>query len=405
MSNDPKTLFRSALLTSALLPVALVFGGCGDDGSSSGPGTSEGTSEGESTNGESSDASAGSSSGSAQTTGASGTAGGSETGTTGEPGTSSSGQTTDPSTTSDDTTTTSTTDDPTTGDPTTTGGDFEPVRFIAMGDGGEGNDGQYQVANTLEMLCPEIGCDFVIYLGDNFYDEGVDAVDDTQFITKFEEPYADLSMPFYISLGNHDYGLIANNWGKADYQIDYSDFSEKWTLPSVWYDFERENTHFFALDTSRIFWGYQWDEQLEWLQQGTANSDATWKFAFGHHPYISNGQHGNAGNYEGLGFPIPIISGEDVKDFMDEGICGDVDVYFCGHDHNRQWLEPVCGTEFIVSGTAAKNTDLEYHDDQPTFFDDDTKNGFLWVEVMGDTLTGRFYDEDGNMEYERILTK
>ena len=45
--------------------------------------------------------------------------------------------------------------------------------------------------------------------------------------------------------------------------------------------------------------------------------------------------------------------------FMEESVCGKIDVYFCGHDHNRQWFQPTCGTEFVVSGAAAKNTDLE----------------------------------------------
>ena len=308
--------------------------------------------------------------------------------------------------TTDEPTTDATTDDPsdTDTDTDTDGGD-NIVRFIAMGDGGEGNDTQYKVANAVELVCAEKGCDFALYMGDNFYDTGVDAVDDQQFQDKFELPYANLSFPFYVVFGNHDYGMIANNWMKAEYQIDYTQFSDIWTLPSPWYEFTRDHAHFFALDTSRIFWDYQWDEQRDWLISGLANSNATWKFAFGHHPYISNGEHGNAGNYEGLGFPIPIISGTDVKDFMEDAVCGKVDIYFCGHDHNRQWLGPECGTEFVVSGTAAKETGLAHHDPNPTLFEEDADAGFLWVEINGNTLTGVFYDEDGNVEYERVLNK
>jgi hypothetical protein len=406
MPRSLKSVSHAITLTTLVLAAPALLSACGDDNADATTASGD-----DSETGTSADPSAGTTAG--------GTMSGSSAGPSGSESDSMTGQaTSDTTSASTDSTVDpsagstgqATTGDPTTGDPTTdpttTGGvEYQPVRFIAMGDGGEGNDNQYQVANTLEMLCPEIGCDFVLYLGDNFYDEGVDGVTDTQFATKFEEPYADLEMPFYIVFGNHDYGLIANNWGKADYQIDYSAFSDKWTLPAPWYDFEVENTHFFALDSSRIFWDYQWDQQLEWLQQGTANSGAPWKFAFGHHPYISNGAHGNAGNYEGLPFPIPLISGEDVKDFMEDGVCGDIDVYFCGHDHNRQWLEPACGTEFVVSGAAAKYTDLEHHDDQPTLFEDDQEPGFLWVEIDGDTLTGRFYDADGNIDFERTIQK
>src|SRR5690606_11565764 len=128
-------------------------------------------------------------------------------------------------------------------------------------------------------------------------------------------------------------------------------YSDKWTLPNEWYDFKVENVHFIALDTSRLFWDEDVDEQEAFIRQVLAETDAEWTIAFGHHPYISSGEHGNAGNYEGL--PLPIVAGYHIKDFFDAEICGKVTAYFCGHDHNRQWLQPTCGTEFIVSGAAA----------------------------------------------------
>ena len=96
----------------------------------------------------------------------------------------------------------------------------EIVRFIAMGDGGEGNADQYAVAATVKSVCDAKddehgpGCDFVLYLGDNFYDD-VEGVDDEQFQTKFELPYADLDLPFWVVLGNHDYGVCRSGSGRA----------------------------------------------------------------------------------------------------------------------------------------------------------------------------------------------
>ena len=94
-----------------------------------------------------------------------------------------------------------------------------------------------------------------------------------------------------------------------------------------------------------------------------------------------------------------------MKDFVDESVCGKIDIYFAGHDHNRQWLEPVCGTEFVVSGAGSKNTDFAWHDDNPTFYGDDTEPGFLYVEIDDNLLIGRFYDKDGNMDFERTIVK
>ena len=93
-----------------------------------------------------------------------------------------------------------------------------------------------------------------------------------------------------------------------------------------------------------------------------------------------------------------------MKEFFDADVCGKFDMYACGHDHNRQWLQPTCGTEFVVSGTAAKSTDLEGQG-TPTFFEDDVDGGFLLIEIQGTELTGWFYDENGNEEFTRTVTK
>ena len=75
-----------------------------------------------------------------------------------------------------------------------------------MGDTGKGNTGQQDVANAVARKCAASGCDFVQLLGDNIYESGVTSVTDAQWQTKFEKPYMGISQPFYVVLGNHDYG-------------------------------------------------------------------------------------------------------------------------------------------------------------------------------------------------------
>jgi tartrate-resistant acid phosphatase type 5 len=286
----------------------------------------------------------------------------------------------------------------------------EVVRFIAMGDGGEGNGTQLQVAQAVKAECDARGgCMFALYLGDNIYDTGVDSSMDQQFQTKFELPYSELDFQFYITLGNHDYGGggAGFEFYKGDYQVDYTMFSTKWFLPDNYYSdsivLNGTTVDLFSLDTNSIMYTGA-SAQESWLQQELAASTATWKIAFGHHTFVSNGKHGNAGDYEGLPFPIPIVSGQNVESFMQDAVCGAADVYVCGHDHNRQWLQPTCGTEFIVSGTAAKDTPLDPKG-TPTFFETDQGGGFLLVEIAGNTFTGWFYDENGTMEYTRSFSK
>lgn len=285
-------------------------------------------------------------------------------------------------------------------------GESGVVRFIALGDSGEGNEAQAAVANAAELVCEADGCDFGMLLGDNFYDVGVTSVDDPQFVTKFEDMYLSLGIPFYVILGNHDYGTLSNDWPRGQYQVDYGVDNPNWNLPHYWYTFSSESgdTQFFAMDTQRMMWDHETDEQWAWFDEQMAASTASWKVGFGHHPYISNGSHGNAGNYEGIG-GIDFISGNVVKEFIDTRVCDQVDVYFSGHDHNRQAFDPVCGTYFIVSGSAAKVSGFEFREDNPTQWGNDQTEGFVWVEITGQDFVARFYDYTGLLDYEQSFTR
>ncbi len=291
------------------------------------------------------------------------------------------------------------------GEPDDTGPVQEPViaRFVALGDAGEGNDTQYRVADVIKTVCDAQGCDFALYLGDNFYDTGVEGPEDDQFETKFELPYAELDFPFYVVLGNHDYGGdgAGYEFWKGDYQVEYTAYSDKWTLPNAFYSHELGELELFGLDTNTIFWGFG-DEQAAWLPGALATSDARWKIAFGHHCYLSNGQHGNAGEYEGFEW-LPVANGAAVEEFVDANVCGQADVYFAGHDHLREWMGESCGTEFIVSGAGAKTTDLVGRGNT-TEFESDVA-GFVWVELRGDTATVQFWDENGNKDHEGSFTR
>lgn len=298
-----------------------------------------------------------------------------------------------------------------TGTPTTPStdpcADPDVVQFVALGDAGTGSPDQYAVADAIEQVCAERCCDFALYLGDNFYDTGVDGADDDLFVEYFEAPYANLDFPFMVTLGNHDYGALGLGieFWKGNYYLDYSaeNPTSKFEFPELFYSYQTSNVKFLALNTTELFFGLT-GEQGNWVDQELDNLDAAveWVIAFGHHPYISNGQHGNAGAYEGLPF-IPIASGDAIRDFFDDHLCGRVQVYICGHDHNRQMLVPTCGTEFIVSGAGAKTTDLEGRGND-TFFEDDTTEGFVWVEIRGNEFTAAFYDKTATLNYEQTFT-
>lgn len=278
------------------------------------------------------------------------------------------------------------------------------VRFVAMGDQGKGNDGQNAVAAAIKNKCDADGCDFVQLLGDNIYDSGVDGTDDPLWQERFEIPYMAIDLDFWAVLGNHDYGGdgLGNDFPKGQNEIDYTLVSTKWKMPSAYWQRSVSHVDFFGLDTNMAFW-MQAAQQKTDVAGWIAASTATWKIALGHHTYLSNGKHGNAGSYEGLPF-IPIANGAGVKDLMDDVVCGQVDVYLCGHDHSTQWLSDKCGgaTELIVAGSGASTTELG--GDNAAYFET-LELSFLYVVIDGNTFTGELVDTDGNVMYTRTITK
>jgi len=276
-----------------------------------------------------------------------------------------------------------------------------PVSFVVLGDGGTGDRVQRAVASGVRKVCARRGCQFALYLGDNIYEGGVSGPDDRQFQDKFEVPYRDLDFPFFVILGNHDYGPYAVE--RAEFQVAYTRRSKKWVMPHRYYTFRAGPVAFFGIDTNAILHDPQEQRaQREWLLRELARSDARWKIAFGHHPYISNGAHGNAGNYNGHGDESAdgLMSGEPLAELARQALCGRAQLYLAGHDHHREWLEPTCGTHFLISGAAAKLRSMARRDAQPSRWSDNREHGFLWIGVEGNTLRGAFYDADGNMDYE-----
>ena len=282
--------------------------------------------------------------------------------------------------------------------------DSGQIRFVAFGDQGTGSPMQHKVAAAVGRVCERLGgCDFGLLLGDNFYGSGVASIDDPQWVTAFEEPYGALGFPFYAVLGNHDLGGdgLGLDTEKGSYQVAYSQKNPQWKMPARFYDFRAGPVHFVALDTMAIYYD-QDDHQREAIDGMLLAADTRWKIAFGHHPFYSNGTHGNAGNYNGWAF-VPIANGEHVRTFFEDEICGRVDLYLSGHDHSRQDLVPDCrGTQFVVSGAGARTTALP--GTNKTHFQSD-KEGFLVVDATDQSLTLRFFDANGVMDHERVVMR
>lgn len=234
------------------------------------------------------------------------------------------------------------------------------ISFYFLGDTGSGRKEQYKVSRAIQddlIECDNIDETFVICLGDNIYNQGCKDVKDIQYYYKFEKPYRNIpDIPFYMCLGNHDYGYD-NFKQRAQSQIDYSKYSNKWILPHQYYSFEKKkkdtkllfcmiDTNFSELPTSECFSESEIKDQFNHIKHRLRVSNADWKIICGHHTWKSVGGHGNTPKLDRF-----------LTNLYEE--CA-FDLYLCGHDHNKQiiQLNPDQSPTLIVCGTGGKR----YHD-------------------------------------------
>lgn len=276
------------------------------------------------------------------------------------------------------------------------------IRFFAIGDQGTGGASQQAVADAIAAKCAADGCDFGITLGDNFYPEGVTSTNDLLWNTVFVQPYATIDVPFYASLGNHDYAV---DKARGQVQVDYGLINSKWIMPAQYYAFDAGNATFLAISSHLIQSNYSTSvvDQGAYFANEIAQSEQPWKIMFGHHPYISDGGHGNAGNYDDV--PDRAIA---LKEFFETYICGTIDIYLSGHDHNLQTLQGpqgpwVCPNYFIVSGGGGAGLyNLPGRDENTTEFSAKSF-GFAYMHLTSTTFTLELVNENGDVLFTKEI--
>eukprot|EP01042_Synura_sphagnicola_P018972 gene18972-23999_t len=128
------------------------------------------------------------------------------------------------------------------------------VSFLVVGDWGrKGANHQHDVARQMETTAAEFGTHFIVSVGDNFYDDGVKSTADPQWRFSFEDVYTGphLQTPWYVALGNHDYGQ------SPQAQVDYTRLSPRWRMPARYYtvpgnEIGHPAADLFILDTSPL---------------------------------------------------------------------------------------------------------------------------------------------------------
>ncbi len=203
------------------------------------------------------------------------------------------------------------------------------IHFAVIGDFGEGNQAEADVASLVKSWQP----DFILTTGDNNYPQGeAKTIDDRigKYYSNFIYPYAGKYTPgaslnrFFPTLGNHDW------MSKA--AMPYFDY---FTLPGNerYYDFSWGAVHFYALDSNTE----EPDKvgasspQAAWLKQKLSEAKEPWKVVYSHIPPYSSGLHGGA---DYMRWPFQAWGAS---------------IYLGGHDHDYERLN-LNGFPYIVDG-------------------------------------------------------
>jgi tartrate-resistant acid phosphatase type 5 len=251
-----------------------------------------------------------------------------------------------------------------------------PVRILAFGDFGDGSASQKQVAASMLSYHTRQRFDFAITLGDNFYSTGMASPEDERWKTWWSDLYDPLRIPFYATLGNHD-------WGQPNSpaaEIVFSQRSPSWRMPATYYTFTAGDAQFFALDTDVIS-----EKQLLWLKDALHASKARWKIVYGHHPIYSEGAHeDNNTKIEQL---LPLLRDR-------------AHIYLAGHDHDMQHLKPEGQLHFFVAGSGGKLRPIQ---PGPRSLFAKSANGFAVLEVQRESVSVAFVDVAGQELYRYAL--
>lgn len=280
----------------------------------------------------------------------------------------------------------------------------DAFHFLAIGDWGrKGQYHQQDVADRMEEVARVLDAEFVMSLGDNFYPNGVASVDDPNWNYSFEDVYKGyhLNIPWHVVLGNHDYR------GNPQAQLDYTWKSQRWNMPSRYfnYDYELDDEGLLSLvfiDTSPFehkyydeekygqVWSQDSTRQIQWADSVLkAKSKSSWLIVAGHHPMYSGGKR--------------IEATSDVRSHLEPLLTrNNVDVYFAGHEHDMQYIKPKGKLHHFISGAGSEV--------RPTGMLDFSKyaiseHGFMAVSVTKDKMLVQVIDYKGNVLQKTVINK
>ena len=293
----------------------------------------------------------------------------------------------------------------------------DSLKFIVAGDAGTGDP---HLHNGIAALIKEKPIDGILLVGDNVYPCGVESISDPQW-AKVDVNFADLGVPIYPVLGNHDYGdptrhgdtFTICDHPDPEAQVRATGTVPHWTFPARTYrlasplvDIFMIDTQPFASDWTQPFLGSETAaSEAELVRSALLRSESHWRIVAGHHTIYSSGIRGRSVRTEEKNMRsllLPLLTENRVS------------LYICGHDHDAELMgslkreagEPV----FLISGNGAASTEMEARTDTnepptifPKAFPPPPLIGFTLLEIDRHSITVTFYDGTGTRKSDRYV--
>jgi len=229
------------------------------------------------------------------------------------------------------------------------------VRLAVIGDFGNGEQFQIDVAQQMVKSRAAFPFEFVITVGDNL----LTGSQPSDFEKDFAVPYKlllDAGVQFYATLGNHD---VTN-------ERFYKPFNMN---GATYYTYKKRNVRFFALDSN-----YMDRKQTAWIEtQLREAGNGDWKICYFHHPLYSSGKtHGSATDLRKVLEPLFVKNG--------------VDVVFAGHEHVYERVRPQQGIYYFTEGASGELRAGNLAPSAITAKGFDTDRSFMMIEIAGDDM-------------------
>ena len=333
------------------------------------------------------------------------------------------------------------------------------IRILSVGDWGSAALGGYHLKNAentadaMKIYASEYKPKLVLNTGDNFYYCGIHNTSDPQVGADYVELFGNIGLPWYNTLGNHDYGF------NPDAQLALNETIPTWIMDARYYhkrvvldantDTNTDTTNnesvilnIIVLDTNPCIADYRGDDRAKWdpcsiqyptcapmegecmfhqniIQQDckaqldwfnatlssiNARNNKEWVFVLGHHK----------------------ADEIDVEDFQDILNSSGVHLYLNGHNHNLEHYSIDGQAKYMTTGAGGMVIigGVKLHKTSPNFakwhnhthdHDHDHQVKSVWSKVItgftshtfmekGTKVKTEYWDTNQNMLYDFTIS-